>query len=353
MHLSTCLLAAATLNFAIALPSNLEHRNDKVGYLFTHFPPDDEAIHMLLSDGNNAQTGWKTLSYDGTSNTSAILRSDVGTKGVRDSHIVTSPDGCKHYLIATDLNAEALNYDYNYASRFGSLSIVVWESPDLINWSSARLTPPLVDASAGNVWAPEANWDSQLQAYIIVFAARYWSASDPDRTGAQPPNILQYVTTTDFRTFSAPTEYFAPGYPVIDATFLHVPEQGPDVWYRWVKSEVDYMVFQQRSEDGIRGTWTNVGGAPDSERIEFARQYSNNEGPLIFRDNVDPGLFHLWIDESTLDSYIPGQARTLDDMAAWEGLGLDGFPTRAKHGVVVALNREQYRGISTKYKVVA
>lgn len=50
------------------------------------------------------------------------------------------------------------------------------------------------------------------------------------------------------------------------------------------------------------------GGAPESQRITFAQQYENNEGPLIFRDNVEQGLFHLWIDENTLQTYIPGRS---------------------------------------------
>ena len=342
-------LALSALSPTLAMPAK---RDTKVGYLFTSFPVDDEAIYMHLSNGNNPLS-YQALSLDGTANTQAILRSDIGSKGVRDSFIVPSQDGSKFWLIATDLNANAFGNDFNEGSKFASRSIVIWESTDLANWSEPRLSPELVGGTAGNAWAPEAYWDPLVNAYIVVFAARFWSADDPQRNGPQPPNQLMYVTTNDFVTFSEAQVYFSPGYPVIDATFLAMPEGGANVWYRWVKSEVDYKIFQQRSENGILGDWTNVGGAPDGTRIKFASQYENNEGPLIFRDNLDPGKFHLWIDENTLQSYIPATATTLNDMNAWIADSLDGFPTSVKHGKVLAVNQQQYDAILAKYKVVA
>lgn len=52
-----------------------------------------------------------------------------------------------------------------------------------------------------------------------------------------------YVTTQDFTTFSEAKEYSFFGTPVIDAMFLHAPEQGENEWYRWIKSEVDHLVI--------------------------------------------------------------------------------------------------------------
>jgi hypothetical protein len=298
MRSATLLSTATLLATALALPTfslpnlrlpslslNKAVTDAKVGYLLTAFPLEDEAIDMYLSEGNDAHS-WKQLTTNGTREGGAILRSNVGTKGVRDSHLIKSVDGSKYYLIATDLQVNAFKEDFNVASRFGSRSIVIWESIDLVNWSEPRLTEPLVDPSAGNVWAPEAEWDDDLQAYIVVFASRFFPEEPADRSGPQPPNILMYVTTKDFVTFSEQKEYLEPGYPVIDATFLKAEDEGARVCYRWVKDERDYLIYQERSETGLLGTWVRVGGAPDSERISFAKQYSNNEGPLIFRDNV-------------------------------------------------------------------
>lgn len=274
------------------MPANSPRQasDSKVGYLLTTFPYEDEAIYMYLSEGNDAHS-WNQLTTNGTVEGGAILRSTVGSKGVRDSFLVPAVDGSKYWLIATDLQVNDIQGDFNEATRFGSRSIVVWESTDLTEWSESTLTPAIVNETAGNAWAPEGYWDEELAAYIVIFAARFWPVEDIERHGTQPPNKLMYVTTTDFSTFSEAKEYFFPGYAVIDATFLPTPEEGARVWYRWVKDERDYLIYQERSETGILGAWSRVGGAPDTERIEFAKQYTNNEGPLIFRDNVSGGIF--------------------------------------------------------------
>ncbi|PWN93644.1 hypothetical protein FA10DRAFT_277409 [Acaromyces ingoldii] len=344
---TAALLATAALAATTARPAS-RAEDAKAGYLLTTFPVQDEAVYMRLSNGNDAHS-WRALSLNGRQD---ILRSDISTEGVRDTFVVPSQDGSQFWLTGTDLNVNAHEGDFNASTRFGSRSMLLWTSPDLVNWKGPSLTPALVNASAGNVWAPEAYYDPLVKAYVVVFASRFWSDKDKDRTGPVPNNVLMYVTTQDFKSFSPAKTYFNPGYPVIDATFLPMPEEGANVWYRWVKSEVDFKVFQQRSTNGILGKWTNVGGAPDSTRIEFASQYSNNEGPLIFRDNVDRRKFHLWIDENTLNTYIPATATTLNDMAAWKADSRDGFPQHIKHGKVLAVNQRQYDAILAKYQVV-
>ncbi|KAF4554501.1 Hypothetical protein D9617_4g002560 [Elsinoe fawcettii] len=346
--LLTSLTVAASAVSAAAVPAKRQD-DVKVGYFFVSFPVWDEQIYFSLSNGNDPHS-YTRLCIDCQNATEAILRTNVGTMGVRDAHIVQSRDGDKFYMTATDLKVNDFTGDFNAATRFGSRSIVIWESNNLADWSAPRLTEPIVNASAGNAWAPETVWDPEQNTFVMVFASRFWSPSDPDRTGRQPPNVLMYVTTDDFVTFSEAKTYFWPGYPVIDTTFYHATEEGPNVWYRLVKSEVDYKIWQQKSTTGLFGTWTNVGGAPDGRRIEFAREFSNNEGGLIFRDNVDPDLYHCWIDQSSTEQYIPAQARTLNDMGAWQRVPLEGFPTNVKHGVVVPVNQALYDGLLQKYQ---
>lgn len=352
MRPESLILPLATMT-AVSFGSPLTARqaDQKVGYLFANFPVNDEQVYMHLSNGNNALS-YSQLSYDGTSETTRILESNVGTTGVRDHFIVNAQDNSKYWLHATDLKVNALGGDFINATRFGSRSIVIWESTDLATWSEPRLSAPLANISAGNVWAPESYWDSTRDEFIVIFSSRYWDPADTERTGPSPPNQLMYVTTKDFEAFSEEQVYFNPGYPVIDCSLIHVPEQGENVWYRWVKSEVDYRIWQQRSSDGILGTWTNVGNAPEGTRVTFADRYSNNEGQLCFRDNQDPGLFHLWIDQSSTATYIPAQARTLDDMAAWELSDTTNFTKSTKHGWIFPLNQQQYNTIYTKYRLI-
>lgn len=371
MLISPTLLAAAiTFTFTTFTTASQEQEQQQqqrrrqstepyVGYFGTFFPLQDEAIYGWLSNGNNAHS-WRQL--NGRAGNGSLLRSNVGTRGVRDSHVVRSREGSssgKFWLIATDLNVNSFKEDFNEATRFGSRSMVVWETTgsaadegDLATWSAARLTVPLVDVAAGNVWAPEAEWDASVGAYVVVFASRFWDPKDVNRTGPQPPNQLMYVTTQDFETFSEARVYEFQGTPVIDATFYHASEEGNNVWYRWIKEEVNYTIYQERSESGILGQFSRVGGAPLDERITFASQYENNEGPLIFHDNLDPGLYHLWIDENTLQSYIPATARTLDDMHAWKAQSLDGFPKSIKHGSVIPVTQVQYDALVERYGFV-
>lgn len=161
------------------------------------------------------------------------------------------------------------------------------------------------------------------------------------------------VLTSDFKTFEKAKDYLTPGFPVIDATFLNAPELGnSNTWVRWVKDERDFTIFQEISHNGIFGSWKPVGNAPKSQRITVNKDYQNNEGPLCFRDNLDSGLYHLWIDENTQERYIPYQSRTLNDMNAWTKSDLSGFPQNVKHGKVLAINQKQYDAISKKYKAV-
>ncbi|KAN0064711.1 hypothetical protein ACQY0O_002344 [Thecaphora frezii] len=328
--------------------------DSKVGYLFTSFPVDDEAIYFHLSTDNQVLSGWQPLSLNGSASSQAILRPKVGTGGVRDSFVVRSPNNDRFWLIATDLNVNFYNGDFNIASRNGSRSIVVWESTDLANWSEPRLSPALVDKSAGNVWAPEANWDDGLQAYIVVFASRFFDqTNDPAHKALPiPPNQLMYVTTKDFKTFTPAKRYVDVDYPVIDATFIRNTAKAPNAWVRFIKDERDFTIYQEESTTGLLGSWKPVGGASASARITANSAYHNNEGPLAFEDNVQKGLFHLWIDENTQQRYIPYSASTLEDIKAWKQDSLKDFPQNVKHGSITPLNQKQYDAIKNKYPVV-
>lgn len=60
--------------------------------------------------------------------------------------------------------------DWNQAQRYGSKSIVAWDSDDLVNWGEQRLVRVSSD-QAGNTWAPEALWDDELGAFVVYWAS--------------------------------------------------------------------------------------------------------------------------------------------------------------------------------------
>lgn len=110
-------------------------------------------------------------------------------------------DGTKFYLIVLDLKVNAFE-DFNEATRFGSRSVIAWESDDLATWSEVRLPTPLVDESAGNAWAPEAEYDLLVGAHVVVFASRFWDPADVDRRGRKhvATRHAQIILTGDSST---------------------------------------------------------------------------------------------------------------------------------------------------------
>jgi hypothetical protein len=168
------------------------------GYLFTYFTGEGtsagEQVYFALSQGNDP-TRWRQLNGG-----RPVLTSTVGTRGVRDPFIIRAPQGDKFYQIATDLRMYG-NGNWDQVQRTGSKSIVVWESTDLVNWSAPRLARVSPD-TAGNTWAPEVYYDEGLGQYVVFWASKLYSTSDPNHTG-NTYNRMMYATTTDFRTFSA------------------------------------------------------------------------------------------------------------------------------------------------------
>src|SRR5215210_5786608 len=92
------------------------------GYLYVHFKreaSDGEQIHFALSNGNDP------LHFDDLNGGKPVLYSASGERGVRDPHIVRSPDGGRCYLVATDLRVYDCR-DWDHLQRRGSRSIMVW-----------------------------------------------------------------------------------------------------------------------------------------------------------------------------------------------------------------------------------
>ena len=136
------------------------------GYLFVTFKgeqsPMTEQIYFALSkDGRQ----WTALNGG-----EPVLISKLGEKGVRDPYLLRSHDGKKFYILATDLSIH-LNRDWGRAQTSGSKSIVIWESDDLVRWSSPRLVQ-VAAPDAGCTWAPEAVYDEETKDYLVFWASK-------------------------------------------------------------------------------------------------------------------------------------------------------------------------------------
>lgn len=308
-------------------------RPPTAGYLFTYFvgeeSPEGEQIYFALSRGNDP------LSWQELNGSAPVLRSNVGTTGVRDPFILRSPDGAHFYLIATDLKVHG-NADWDHVQREGSRSIVVWESGDLVTWTDERLVRVAPD-TAGNTWAPEAFYDVTLGAYVVFWASKLYAENDRAHAG-DTYNRMLYATTADFRSFSEAKVWHDPGYSVIDSTVIEVG----GTFYRFTKDE-------RKNEPGSRcgkfialeasQALTETKWKPVAECIGQGA-VSRGEGPLVFKSNTDE-TWYLFIDEFGGRGYVPFQSVDAS-LREWVVAPRYSLPSRPRHGTVLSVSSAEH-----------
>ncbi|KAL0067438.1 hypothetical protein AAF712_005425 [Marasmius tenuissimus] len=301
----------------------------KTGYFFVHFYDRQPAIFAHLSNGNNPLS-YKTLNGD-----RAILVPTLGTKAVRDPHLVSAPDDSKHFIIGTDLDIVAINSDWNQATRRGSRSLHIWESTDLVNWGNYRLVE-VIGPTAGMAWAPESVWDPDRGAFFVHWASRTYAASDTTHSGTASQDQIWYAYTNDFRTFTTPQVYIGGSIPVIDLTILPL---GGNKFARFYKDETVSRIPEEISNNGLFGTWTRVGSGYITN--------TGTEGPLVFQDNQNSNTVHLFVDDyNNAKGYIAYQTNNITS-GSWTTAS--GLPALVKHGVVKPVTQAQYNAIQSKW----
>ena len=270
-----------------------------------------------------------------------VLYSTLGERGVRDPHIVRSPDGDRFSLVATDLRLYA-GLDWDRHQRRGSRSIMIWESSDLVDWGQGRLVE-IAPPEAGNAWAPEAIWDPEQDAYLV-----HWSSTlydNPEHEG-ESYNRIMSATTRDFREFSEPRVWIDRGWQTIDATVID--HEG--VYYRFLKDErsrsggapLGKSVFCETSTSLTAAAWK-----PVAEGIGLGT-IGQGEGPLVYRSNTEE-KWYLWIDEFTAERrYVPFETT---DLAGGEWIPSTDYrlPEDPCHGVVLPVTAEEHERLSTAW----
>ena len=148
----------------------------------------DGALHRRVvdrpADLPRAQHGRPAL--DRPQQRRAVLRSTVGTRGVRDPALVRSPAGDRYWIIATDL-CIGCGRTGRRAINNGSRNLVVWESTDLVNWSAPWLLNVAGAIPDGrNAWAPEAIWNPATGDYVL-----YWATNVTLNGVDEAPHLLR------------------------------------------------------------------------------------------------------------------------------------------------------------------
>ena len=211
-------------------------------YLFTHFTEDKTGDQEYV---------WFSLSRDGLhwtdlGNDEPLLKSEFGTKGVRDPFIVYDEKLKKYFIIATDLLTTSGNW-YDFSHK-GSRSLVVWESEDLINWSKERLVEVGID-KAGCVWAPEAVFCKEKDMWLVFFASCV-----REKGQLHHKQRIYGAFTKDFKKFTSTFKYIDAKTDVIDTNIVW--DNG--WYYRFSKDETNKKITIERSKFLVDGEWESL-----------------------------------------------------------------------------------------------
>ncbi|MFF5187731.1 family 43 glycosylhydrolase [Streptomyces sp. NPDC000345] len=330
--------AKSTRVFTAKVPE-LPAKEALKGYMFSYFTGEGtangEQLYAALSKGDDP-LHWRELN-DGE----PVLTSTLGEQGLRDPFIIRSPEGDKFYQIATDLRIYG-NGDWDAAQRTGSKSIMVWESTDLVHWTDQRLVRVSPD-SAGNTWAPEAYYDSDLGEYVVFWASKLY---DNEAHSGDTYNRMMYATTRDFYTFSEPKVWIDRGYSVIDSTVI----QHDGTYFRLSKDERNNtsstpnskFIFEEKSDSLLNLSWDAVAEGIGKGAMSAA------EGPLVFKSNTEE-KWYAFLDEFGGRGYIPFETT---DLAAgdWTPVADYDLPSRPRHGTVLPVTQAEYDRLLRAYQ---
>ncbi|WP_230193086.1 immunoglobulin-like domain-containing protein [Paenibacillus sp. CECT 9249] len=321
----------------IATVREMPVEEEYAGYAFTYFTGEGyangEQIYFALSEGDDP-LHWKELNGG-----NPALTSDLGEKGLRDPFMIRSPEGDKFYLIATDLKIYG-NGDWDRAQRYGSRSIMVWESTDLVHWSNQRMVE-VAPPEAGSTWAPEAFYDKSTGEYVVFWASKLYD--NPNHSGNSYHRMM-YAKTRDFYTFTEPAVYMDYGYSVIDTTMI---EHDGKV-YRITKDERSNtssspngkFVFQEAGDSIFDPNFVLLKEGIGKGSIR------QGEGPTVFKANGED-KWYLFIDEFGGRGYVPFETTDLSSGVWTMSSGYE-LPSRPRHGTVLPVTQSEYDRLSAQ-----
>ena len=210
-------------------------------YLFAHFTSDTKDKEHIWFSVSRDGLHWMDLGGD-----EPILTSKLGTQGIRDPFILYDEKVKKYFIIATDLNTSSGDW-YKFSHK-GSRSIFVWESEDLINWSEERLVEVGIK-NAGCVWAPEAVFCKEKDAWFVFFASCV-----REKGQLHHKQRIYGTFTKDFKEFSPTFKFIDAKTDVIDTNIVW--DNG--YYYRFSKDETNKLITIERSKELTSEHWENV-----------------------------------------------------------------------------------------------
>ncbi|WP_277207493.1 glycoside hydrolase family 43 protein [Isoptericola croceus] len=342
----TAFLAALSLvaGWTVATSERASAADEQfTGYLmatFTGESSDGQQIYLAHSDDG--------LNWTDLNNGEIVLRSDVGTRGVRDPSLVRSPDGDRYWIIATDL-CIGCGSNWSGAINNGSRNLVIWESTDLVNWSD----PWLLDVAGAipdgrNAWAPEAIWNAETGDYVL-----YWSTNVP-HNGATKHRVYS-ARTSDFRTITTPQPFITPpgSEEIIDTQIVEVPNSVGG--YRYYRANCVGRQITVEGSNSILGSWDHLGDLSHLNISNGAIPGSTVvEGPMWMKFNGED-RWALWLDQyATGRGYMPVTSTNLGDVTNFQRVSTyDVGANRKRHGSILNLTQAEENRVLGKWGTTA
>ncbi len=286
-------------------------------YLFSYFTgnaPEEERVCFAVSeDGYH----FRPLHYN-----QPVIRQMTGTKCCRDPFIIRDVHG-GFYLIATDMQSSL-----GWCSNHG---VVSWHSHDLLHWTDECAVDFHRYATTKNcdkVWAPEALYDKERNAYFVYFSVY--------NVGASLPLCIWYSYTKDFQTYTEPQPLFSPtnGLDAIDADIIEKDGK----FYMYYKDEYHKTICCVIA-DKLTGPY---------------REYDNNIVACTDR-NVEGNCIYPLQDGTYLlimDMYSDGKyfMQRTNDMLHFEPVSDFTMDFRPRHGAVLTISDEEYERLVHYYE---
>lgn len=291
-------------------------------YLFAYFTgndPSQEQICFAVS-----KDGYK---YKALNKGNPIVKSNSGTKCVRDPYIFRGQDGY-YYMIATDMKSSL-----GWASN---RDLISWKSEDLINWTDETIIE--IDGTCKatkntiRAWAPQAIWDPDRGEYMIYFAL-----CSSATNGA---TVMYYAYSPDMKTLSTdPKLLFAPsnGNSAIDADIIY----HDGLYYMFYKDETSGGIKLTTSKNltsGYSYTKSKL-VSPSGLAVEGSSIFKliDGNGWLLISDAYTSGYFVM---EHTTDLK---KFKTLDQKEYR-------FNFTPRHGSVIPITKEEYNALRNEFK---
>jgi hypothetical protein len=210
----------------------------------------------------------------------------------------------------------------------------------LVNWGTQRHVKVSPD-NAGNTWAPEAQWDDAIGAYVVYWASKLYASDDPNHQGNTNLQMM-YATTEDFVTFSEAKVWQNSGTDRIDSTVLF--ENG--TYHRFTKASTECADIIQERSDVLLNQLN--GYTVETNCIGRNAGLGAIEGPLAFKSN--PGdasgdKFYLWVDEYGGRGYLPLETADIAN-PDWKLSSSYRLPRNPRHGTVLPITAAELARIT-------